>query len=74
MEARNGAPKTQYCAAIGGGLAQILQKLKDLSFGHARNAWIVAVVLLLVVSPTNPQVPRRLYADGMATTTATLSL
>ena len=36
--------------------------------------WIVAVVLLLVVSPTNPQVPRRLYADGMATTTATLSL
>ena len=28
----------QYCAAIGGGLAQILQKLKDLSLGHARNA------------------------------------
>ena len=38
LEARNGAPMTQYCAAIGGGLAQILQKLKDLSFGHARNA------------------------------------
>ena len=35
---------------------------------------LVAVVLLLVVSPTNPQVPRRPYADGMATTTATLSL
>ncbi len=34
LEARNGAPKTQYCAATGGGLAQILLKLKDSSFGH----------------------------------------
>ena len=38
LEARNGATMAQYCAAIGGGLAQILQKLKDVSFGHARNA------------------------------------
>ena len=51
MEARNGAPKTQYCAAVGGGLAQILCGFQG------------GVVVLPVETVTNAK-PWRQYVKG----------